>query len=124
MKEKKEIIQKEYDTYKNFYDGIKEQLQSLVLMDVIASLMTEEEIKDENSNTTRKVKNFQKFDDLVEKSKNFLQSVVGTPEFNLEQSIRETLDKVDNVKKETLYSMRILSWVNEEVLKEEGNNNA
>lgn len=124
MKEKKEIIQKEYDTYKNFYDGIKEQLQSLVLMDIIASLMTEEEIKDENSNTTRKVKSFQKFDDLVEKSKNFLQSVVGTPEFNLEQSIRETLDKVDNVKKETLYSMRILSWVNEEVLKEEGNNNA
>ena len=122
MKEKKELIQEEYDKFETIYKNLENQLKELVLTDIIASLMTEEEkvVKDENGeDKTIKVKNYDKFNEIEERIKAFLNEVKGVPKFDLEYSIQSTLDSIKRIKNESLLSMRSLHWVNNDVLKEE-----
>lgn len=121
MNEAKKNIQEEYEKFETYYRGVERQLQSLVLTDIMASLMTEEEkeIEDEDGNKkTIKVKKYDEFEKMVEQIKEVLESVQGTPKFNLDASIQSTLDSVERIRNEALISMRTLKWVTDDVLKE------
>ena len=83
--------------------------------------MTEEEkeIEDEDGNKkTIKVKKYDEFEKMVEQIKEVLESVQGTPKFNLDASIQSTLDSIERIRNEALISMRTLKWVADDVLKE------
>lgn len=121
MNEAKKNIQEEYEKFEIYYKGVERQLQSLVLTDIMASLMTEEEkeIEDEDGNKkTIKVKKYDEFENMVEQIKEVLESVQGTPKFNLDASIQSTLDSIERIRNEALISMRTLKWVADDVLKE------
>lgn len=121
MNEAKKNIQEEYEKFETYYKGVERQLQSLVLTDIMASLMTEEEkeIEDEDGNKkTIKVKKYDEFGKMVEQIKEVLESVQGTPKFNLDASIQSTLDSIERIRNEALISMRTLKWVADDVLKE------
>lgn len=121
MNEAKKNIQEEYEKFETYYRGVERQLQSLVLTDIMASLMTEEEkeIEDEDGNKkTIKVKKYDEFEKMVEQIKEVLESVQGTPKFNLDASIQSTLDSIERIRNEALISMRTLKWVTDDVLKE------
>lgn len=121
MNEAKKNIQEEYEKFETYYRGAERQLQSLVLTDIMASLMTEEEkeIEDEDGNKkTIKVKKYDEFENMVEQIKEVLESVQGTPKFNLDASIQSTLDSIERIRNEALISMRTLKWVADDVLKE------
>lgn len=121
MNEVKKNIQEEYEKFETYYRGVERQLQSLVLTDIMASLMTEEEkeIEDEDGNKkTIKVKKYDEFEKMVEQIKEVLESVQGTPKFNLDASIQSTLDSIERIRNEALISMRTLKWVADDVLKE------
>lgn len=121
MNETKKNIQEEYEKFETYYKGVERQLQSLVLTDIMASLMTEEEkeIEDEDGNKkTIKVKKYDEFEKMVEQIKEILGSVQGTPKFNLDASIQSTLDSIERIRNEALISMRTLKWVADDVLKE------
>ena len=121
MNEAKKNIQEEYEKFETYYRGVERQLQSLVLTDIMASLMTEEEkeIEDEDGNKkTIKVKKYDEFEKMVEQIKEVLDSVQGTPKFNLDASIQSTLDSIERIRNEALISMRTLKWVANDVLKE------
>lgn len=121
MNEAKKNIQEEYEKFETYYRGVERQLQSLVLTDIMASLMTEEEkeIEDEDGNKkTIKVKKYDEFEKMVEQIKEVLESVQGTPKFNLDASIQSTLDSIERIRNEALISMRTLKWVADDVLKE------
>lgn len=121
MNEAKKNIQEEYEKFETYYRGVERQLQSLVLTDIMASLMTEEEkeIEDEDGNKkTIKVKKYDEFENMVEQIKEVLESVQGTPKFNLDASIQSTLDSIERIRNEALISMRTLKWVTDDVLKE------
>lgn len=121
MNEAKKNIQEEYEKFETYYKGVERQLQSLVLTDIMASLMTEEEkeIEDEDGNKkTIKVKKYDEFENMVEQIKEVLESVQGTPKFNLDASIQSTLDSIERIRNEALISMRTLKWVADDVLKE------
>lgn len=121
MSEARKNIQEEYEKYETIYKGLTRQLQSLVLIDIMASLMEEEEkeIEDENGEKkTIKVKKYDEFNKLVEQTKEVLDGVQGVPKFNLDASIQSTLDSMERMRNESLISMRALNWVKEDVLKE------
>lgn len=121
MNEAKKNIQEEYEKFETYYKGVERQLQSLVLTDIMASLMTEEEkeIEDGDGNKkTIKVKKYDEFEKMVEQIKEVLESVQGTPKFNLDASIQSTLDSIERIRNEALISMRTLKWVADDVLKE------
>ena len=121
MNEAKKNIQEEYEKFETYYRGVERQLQSLVLTDIMASLMTEEEkeIEDEDGNKkTIKVKKYDEFEKMVEQIKEVLESVQGTPKFDLDASIQSTLDSIERIRNEALISMRTLKWVADDVLKE------
>lgn len=121
MNEAKKNIQEEYEKFETYYRGVERQLQSLVLTDIMASLMTEEEkeIEDEDGNKkTIKVKKYDEFEKMVEQIKEVLESVQGAPKFNLDASIQSTLDSIERIRNEALISMRTLKWVADDVLKE------
>lgn len=121
MNEAKKNIQEEYEKFETYYRGVERQLQSLVLTDIMASLMTEEEkeIEDADGNKkTIKVKKYDEFEKMVEQIKEVLESVQGTPKFNLDASIQSTLDSIERIRNEALISMRTLKWVADDVLKE------
>lgn len=121
MNEAKKNIQEEYEKFETYYRGVERQLQSLVLTDIMASLMTEEEkeIEDEDGNKkTIKVKKYDEFENMVEQIKEVLESVQGVPKFNLDASIQSTLDSIERIRNEALISMRTLKWVADDVLKE------
>lgn len=121
MNEAKKNIQEEYEKFETYYRGVERQLQSLVLTDIMASLMTEEEkeIEDEDGNKkTIKVKKYDEFEKMVEQIKEVLESVQGTPKFNLDASIQSTLDSIERIRNEALISMRTLKWVADDALKE------
>lgn len=125
MNEKIQNIQEEYNKFETIYKNLNNQLKSLVLTDIMASLMTEEEqtIKDENGNDkVIKVKKYDAFEELVAQIKELLESVKGVPDFDLEQSIQSTLDQMKRMRNEALISMRTLHWVKEDVLKEDEDN--
>lgn len=125
MNEKIQNIQEEYNKFETIYKNLNNQLKSLVLTDIMASLMTEEEqtIKDENDNDkVIKVKKYDAFEELVAQIKELLESVKGVPDFDLEQSIQSTLDQIKRMRNEALISMRTLHWVKEDVLKEDEDN--
>lgn len=125
MEEKNKIFKEEYEKYKNFYDRTNERTIALILMDIIAYLMEEKEIEvTENGKVvTKKIKDYSKFDELVEKNKQFLENINNKPEFDLQNSINETLTNAKNLQQESLYSMRVLSWVIDELSKNsEGEN--
>lgn len=122
MKEKQQIIQDEYNKFEINYKGLDKQLKSLILTDIMASLMeeTEEKIVDENGNEkVIKIKKYDAFEELVAQIKELLESVNGTPKFDLEYSIQSTLDQVKRVRNEALIAMRTLKWVESDVLEEE-----
>ena len=121
MNEARKNIQEEYEKFETYYRGVERQLQSLVLTDIMASLMTEEEkeIEDEDGNKkTIKVKKYDEFENMVEQIKEVLESVQGVPKFNLDASIQSTLDSIERIRNEALISMRTLKWVADDVLKE------
>ena len=57
----KEMIKEEYEKFENIYKGIDKRLKELILADIIASMMTEEEqiVKDEEGKEkTIKIKKY------------------------------------------------------------------
>lgn len=126
MEEKNKIFKEEYEKYENFYTKTNERTIALILMDIMAYLMDEKEIEavdKDNKTIIKKIKDYSKFDDLVEKNKQFLESINNKPKFDLQSSINETLTNAKNLQQESLYSMRILSWVIDELSKNsEGEN--
>lgn len=120
----KEIIKEEYEKFEKIYKGIDKRLKELILADIIASMMTEEEqiVKDEEGKEkTIKIKKYDEFDEKVCEIKELLQQVHEIPVFDLKDSIQSTLEQSERMKEEALISMRTLSWVKNDVIDKEDN---
>ena len=121
----KEMIKEEYEKFEKIYKGIDKRLKELILADMIASMMTEEEqiVKDEEGKEkTIKIKKYDEFDEKVFEIKELLQQVHEIPVFDLKDSIQSTLEQSERMKEEALISMRTLSWVKNDVIDKEDNN--
>ena len=121
----KEMIKEEYEKFEKIYKGIDKRLKELILADIIASMMTEEEqiVKDEEGKEkTIKIKKYDEFDKKVFEIKELLQQVHEIPVFDLKDSIQSTLEQSERMKEEALISMRTLSWVKNDVIDKEDNN--
>ena len=121
----KEMIKEEYEKFEKIYKGIDKRLKELILADIIASMMTEEEqiVKDEEGKErTIKIKKHDEFDEKVFEIKELLQQVHEIPVFDLKDSIQSTLEQSERMKEEALISMRTLSWVKNDVIDKEDNN--
>lgn len=121
----KEMIKEEYEKFEKIYKGIDKRLKELILADIIASMMTEEEqiVKDEEGKEkTIKIKKYDEFDEKVFEIKELLQQVHEIPVFDLKDSIQSTLEQSERMKEEALISMRTLSWVKNDVIDKEDNN--
>lgn len=111
----KEKITEEYEKFENIMKGTDNQLCTLMLTDIMASLVGIS--KDEEGNAT---KDYSKFDDLVKNVKDLLDSVGHIPEdLDLMESIQDDIDGIKRIKDECSYSMRTLSWVKDDLLNEE-----
>lgn len=121
----KEMIKEEYEKFEKIYKGIDKRLKELILADIIASMMTEEEqiVKDEEGKEkTIKIKKYDEFDEKVFEIKELLQQVHEIPVFDLKDSIQSTLEQSERMKEEALISMRTLSWIKNDVIGKEDNN--
>ena len=110
----KEKIAEEYKKFETIAKGLDNQLCTLLLTDIIASLVNV--YKDDKGEI---VKDYSEFDTLVTNVKELLDSVQGIPGINIRQATRDNLEQINRMYDECSYSMRTLQWVKEDLLKEE-----
>ena len=110
----KEKIAEEYKKFETIAKGLDNQLCTLLLTDIIASLVNV--YKDDKGEI---VKDYSEFDTLVTNVKELLDSVQGIPGINIRQATRDNLEQINRMYDECSYSMRTLQWVKEDLLKED-----
>ena len=110
----KEKITEEYEKFENIMKGKDNQLCALILTDIIASLITV--YKDDKGEIN---KDYTKFDNMVKNIKELLNSVDTIPTIDLIGATQENLDSIKRITDECKYSMRTLSWIKNDLLKEE-----
>lgn len=111
----KDIIKEEYEKFETIANGLDKHLCTLLLTDIIASLVKVDE-------SSRTAKDYSEFDELVNNVKELLNSVQNIPKIDIKSSTKETLEQVNRMFEECRYSMRTLKWVENDLLKEENKN--
>ena len=115
----KEKIQEEYGKFENVMKGIDNQLCTLILTDIMASLVNM--YKDDKNEI---VKDYSEFDNLVANIKDMLGSVQNIPHIDLLNATQDNIDSIRRIMDECKYSMRTLSWIKEDLLEEKGEEDA
>lgn len=110
----KEKITEEYEKFENIMKGTDNQLCALILTDIMASLVTV--YKDDKGEIN---KDYTEFDNMVKSIKELLNSIDTIPAIDLIRTTQENLDSIKRITEECKYSMRTLSWVKNDLLKEE-----
>lgn len=110
----KEKITEEYEKFENIMKGTNNQLCVLTLTDIMASLTTV--YKDDEGKVK---KDYTEFDNMVKSIKELLDSIDTIPTIDLIRVIQENLDGIKRITDECKYSMRTLSWIKNDLLKEE-----
>ena len=110
----KEKITEEYERFENIMKGTDNQLCALILTDIMASLTTV--YKDDKGEVN---KDYTEFDNMVKNIKELLNSIDTIPTIDLIKVIQENLDSIKGIIDECKYSMRTLSWIKNNLLKEE-----
>ena len=110
----KEKITEEYEKFENIMKGIDNHLCALMLTDIMASLTTV--YKDDKGEIN---KDYTEFDNMVKNIKELLDSVDTIPTIDLIRATQENLDSIKRITDECKYSMRTLSWIKNDLLKEE-----
>lgn len=109
----KEKITEEYEKFENIMKGTDNQLCALILTDIMASLTTV--YKDDKGEVN---KDYTEFDNMVKNIKELLNSIDTIPTIDLIKVIQENLDSIKGIIDECKYSMRTLSWIKNDLLKE------
>ena len=109
----KEKITEEYEKFENIMKGTDNQLCALILTDIMASLTTV--YKDDKGEVN---KDYTEFDNMVKNIKELLNSIDTIPTIDLIKVIQENLDSIKGIIDECKYSMRTLSWIKTDLLKE------
>ena len=109
----KEKITEEYEKFENIMKGTDNQLCALILTDIMASLTTV--YKDDKGEVS---KDYTEFDNMVKNIKELLNSIDTIPTIDLIKVIQENLDSIKGIIDECKYSMRTLSWIKNDLLKE------
>lgn len=110
----KEKITDEYGKFETIAKGLDNQLCTLLLTDIMASL-----INVYKNDEGEIVKDYNEFDTLVTNIKELLDSVQSIPNINIRQATRDNLEQINRMYDECRYSMRTLQWIKEDLLKEE-----
>ena len=110
----KEKITDEYGKFEAIAKGLDDQLCTLLLTDIVASLVNV--YKDDKGEI---VKDYSEFDTLVNNVKELLDSVQGIPNINIRQATKDNLEQINKMYDECRYSMRTLQWIKEDLLKED-----
>ena len=110
----KEKITDEYGKFETIAKGLDDQLCTLLLTDIMASLVNV--YKDDKGEI---IKDYSEFDTLVNNVKELLDSVQSIPSINIRQATKDNLEQINRMYDECKYSMRTLQWVKEDLLKEE-----
>lgn len=110
----KEKITEEYGKFEQIMKGTNNQLCALILTDVMASLTSV--YKNDNGEI---VKDYSEFDNMVKNIKDLLNSIENIPSIDLINSTQNNIDSIKRIVEECKYSMRTLSWVKNDLLKEE-----
>ena len=109
----KEKITEEYEKFENIMKGTDNQLCALILTDIMASLTTV--YKDDKGEVN---KDYTEFDNMVKNIKELLNGIDTIPTIDLIKVIQENLDSIKGIIDECKYSMRTLSWIKNDLLKE------
>ncbi|MGN0967009.1 MAG: hypothetical protein ACI4OP_05385 [Candidatus Coprovivens sp.] len=110
----KEKITDEYGKFETIAEGLNNQLCTLLLTDIVASLVNV--YKDDKGEI---VKDYSEFDTLVNNVKELLDSVQSIPSINIRQATKDNLEQINRMYDECRYSMRTLQWIKEDLLKED-----
>lgn len=110
----KEKITEEYEKFENIAKGLDNQLCTLLLTDIMASLVNV--YKNDEGEI---VKDYNEFDTLVTNIKELLDSVQSIPNINIRQATKDNLEQINKMYDECRYSMRTLQWIKEDLLKED-----
>ena len=110
----KEKITEEYERFENIMKGTDNQLCALILTDIMASLTTV--YKDDKGEVN---KDYTEFDNMVKNIKELLNSIDTIPTIDLIKVIQENLASIKGIIDECQYSMRTLSWIKNDLLKDE-----
>ena len=110
----KEKITDEYGKFETIAKGLDDQLCTLLLTDIMASLVNV--YKNDEGEI---VKDYNEFDTLVTNIKELLDSVQSIPTINIRQATKDNLEQINRMYDECRYSMRTLQWIKEDLLKED-----
>lgn len=110
----KEKITDEYGKFETIAKGLDNQLCTLLLTDIMASLVNV--YKNDKGEI---VKDYNEFDTLVTNIKELLDSVQNIPNINIKQATKDNLEQINKMYDECRYSMRTLQWIKEDLLKED-----
>lgn len=110
----KEKITDEYGKFETIAKGLDNQLRTLLLTDIMASLVNV--YKNDEGEI---VKDYNEFDTLVTNIKELLDSVQSIPNINIRQATKDNLEQINKMYDECRYSMRTLQWIKEDLLKED-----
>ena len=110
----KEKITDEYGKFETIAKGLDDQLCTVLLADIMASLVNV--YKDDKGEI---IKDYSEFDTLVNNVKELLDSVQSIPSINIRQATKDNLEQINRMYDECRYSMRTLQWIKEDLLKEE-----
>ena len=110
----KEKITDEYGKFETIAEGLNNQLCTLLLTDIVASLVNV--YKNDEGEI---VKDYNEFDTLVTNIKELLDSVQSIPNINIRQATKDNLEQINKMYDECRYSMRTLQWIKEDLLKED-----
>lgn len=110
----KEKITDEYGKFETIAKGLDDQLCTLLLTDIMASLVNV--YKDDKGEI---IKDYSEFDTLVNNVKELLDSVQSIPSINIRQATKDNLEQINRMYDECRYSMRTLQWIKEDLLKED-----
>ena len=110
----KEKITEEYEKFENIAKGLDDQLCTLLLTDIMASL-----VNVYKNDVGEIVRDYNEFDTLVTNIKELLDSVQSIPNINIRQATKDNLEQINKMYDECRYSMRTLQWIKEDLLKED-----
>ena len=110
----KEKITEEYEKFETIAKGLDNQLCTLLLTNIMASLVNV--YKD---NKGEIIKDYSEFDALVTNVKELLDSVQSIPDIDVRRAVKEDLEQSNRMYDECKYSMRTLQWIKEDLLKED-----
>ena len=110
----KEKITEEYEKFETIAKGLDNQLCTLLLTNIMASLVNV--YKDDKGEI---IKDYSEFDALVTNVKELLDSVQSIPDIDVRRAVKEDLEQSNRMYDECKYSMRTLQWIKEDLLKED-----